>query len=65
MTQAMIEIFKIINTLCHGDTTSASVYGKCDKNRTASSIKITFGHSKKHRDDLKQLVLVFGGKFRE
>jgi len=56
LTQAMIEIFQIINTVCHGDTTSASVYGKCDKNRTANSIKITFGHSKKHRDDLKQLV---------
>ena len=56
LTQAMIKTFQIETSLCHGDTTSASVYGKCDKNRTANSIKITFGHSKKHRDDLKQLV---------
>lgn len=56
LTRRMIEEFGIQTELCHNDTTSASVYGNCDKNRTDKSIKISFGYSKKHRDDLKQLV---------
>ena len=56
ITQHMIREFNIINNICHNDTTSASTYGNCDKNRTANSIEITFGYSKKHRQDLKQLV---------
>ena len=56
ITQNMISVFDIHNDLCHNDTTSASVYGECNKNRTTDSIKITFGYSKKHRKDLKQLV---------
>ena len=56
ITQNMIHQFNILTDVCHNDTTSASVYGECDNNKTADSIKITFGHSKKHRQDLKQLV---------
>jgi len=56
ITQHMIQEFNIKNDICHNDTTSASTYGNCDKNRTSKSIAITFGYSKKHRQDLKQLV---------
>jgi transposase len=52
----MISEFNIENDLCHNDTTSASVYGECSNNKTAHSLKISFGYSKKHRQDLKQLV---------
>jgi len=33
-----------------------SVYGDADNNKTEESIRIGFGHSKKHRSDLKQLI---------
>lgn len=56
ITQHMIQEFNIKNDICHNDTTSASTYGNCNKNRTSDSIEITFGYSKKHRQDLKQLV---------
>ena len=56
LTQRMINEFKIETDLCHNDTTLVSVYGQCNKNKTEDSIKITFGYSKKHREDLKQLV---------
>jgi transposase len=52
----MIQEFNIKNDICHNDTTSASTYGNCDNHRTSKSIEITFGYSKKHRQDLKQLV---------
>jgi transposase len=48
--------FNIETDVCHNDTTSASVYGDCDNNKTENSVKITFGYSKKHRQDLKQFV---------
>ena len=41
--------------MCHNDTTSASVYGQYNK-KTSEGINITFGHSKKHRQDLKQFI---------
>jgi transposase len=56
ITQHMIREFNILTNTCHNDTTSASVYGDCDNNKTDDSIRIAFGHSKKHRQDLKQLV---------
>jgi len=56
ITQNMIREFNIVNDICHNDTTSVSTYGNCSKNRTSDSIEITFGYSKKHRQDLKQLV---------
>jgi transposase len=56
LTSHMIEVFQIETQICHNDTTSASVYGQADNNKTEKSIKLTFGHSKKHRKDLKQLI---------
>lgn len=53
ITKRMIEEFQIQNEVCHNDTTSASFYGQADNNKTDKSIKITFGYSKKHRQDLK------------
>lgn len=56
ITQQMIKAFEIENKVCHNDTTSVSVYGDADNNQTDKSIRISYGHSKKHRSDLKQLV---------
>ena len=56
ITGNMIDIFKIESQLCHNDTTSVSMYGDADNNKTDQSIQVTFGHSKKHRKDLKQFV---------
>ena len=56
ITQNMIDVFKIQTDAAHNDTTSVSFYGNADNNRTSSSIRVTFGHSKKHRKDLKQLI---------
>ncbi len=56
ITRNMIEAFQIQSPVCHNDTTSVSVYGNADNNKTDRSIRVTFGHSKKHRKDLKQLV---------
>ncbi len=56
ITKKMISQFDIESPICHNDTTSISTYGNCDKNQTDKSVKITFGYSKKHRQDLKQLV---------
>jgi transposase len=56
ITRNMIDVFQIQSQVCHNDTTSVSVYGNGDNNKTDSSIRITFGHSKKHRKDLKQLI---------
>jgi transposase len=56
ITRKMIEEFEIENDVCHNDTTSASVYGDCDNRGTEGGVRIAFGYSKKHRQDLKQLV---------
>ncbi len=56
ITQQMINEFEIEYDIVHNDTTSASVYGKYDNSDTDGRIKITYGFSKKHRQDLKQLV---------
>lgn len=56
ITRHMIEVFQIQSQVCHNDTTSVSVYGNADNHKTDHSIRIAFGHSKKHRKDLKQLV---------
>jgi transposase len=55
ITREMISEFKIENDICHNDTTSASVYGEYN-NKTSEGVNITFGHSKKHRQDLKQFI---------
>jgi transposase len=56
ITGNMIDVFKIESQECHNDTTSVSMYGDTDNNKTDQSIQVTFGHSKKHRKDLKQFV---------
>jgi transposase len=56
ITRHMIDLFGIQTRICHNDTTSASVYGDCDNHLGTDSIEITYGHSKKGRDDLKQFV---------
>jgi len=56
ITKHLIKIFGIQNDICHNDTTSGSTYGDCANKKTSESITIDFGHSKKHRKDLKQFV---------
>ena len=56
ITANMIDVFNIESQRCHNDTTSVSMYGDADNNKTDQSIQITYGHSKKHRKDLKQFV---------
>jgi len=56
ITGNMIDVFKIECQACHNDTTSVSMYGDAEKNKNDQSIQVTFGHSKKHRKDLKQFV---------
>ncbi len=56
ITRTMIDTFQIECDTCHNDTTSVSFYGDAPKNDPNHSIQITFGHSKKHRNDLKQLI---------
>ncbi|MGA8241076.1 MAG: IS1634 family transposase, partial [Desulfobacterales bacterium] len=56
ITGNMIDVFQIESEACHNDTTSVSMYGDADNNKTEQSIQVSFGHSKKHRNDLKQFV---------
>jgi len=56
ITRHMIQAFNVETSICHNDTTCAFVYGDCDNNKSDQSIKVTFGYSKKYRNDLKQLV---------
>ena len=51
--------FKFGTHLLHADTTSFNVYGDYDNGDEEDfrTIRITYGHSKDHRDDLKQFVL--------
>lgn len=56
ITGNMIDVFQIQSQACHNDTTSVSMSGNADNNKTEHSIQVTFGHSKKHRKDLKQFV---------
>ena len=56
LTRQMLTRFEIDSAVCHNDPPSASVSGHYSATRTDQSIRITFGDSKKHRGDLKQLV---------
>ncbi len=56
ITANMIDVFNIDSQACHNDTTSVSMYGNAENNKTEQSIQITYGHSKKHRNNLKQLI---------
>jgi len=60
ITRQMIDSFEIGYDIIHNDTTSASVYGRYDQPDTEGGISITYGFSKKHRKDLKQLMAYSG-----
>ncbi len=47
----------LLGTLNHLDTTSISVEGRYNGDEEPEVIKITHGHSKDHRPDLKQIML--------
>lgn len=49
----------LLDTSAHFDTTSLSVFGEYETEAESSSdeFKITHGHSKAHRPDLKQMIL--------
>jgi transposase len=54
----------LLGSLAHLDSTSMSVEGEYEKGSGENVIKLTYGHSKDHRPDLKQAVmsLVVSGK---
>jgi len=54
----------LLGELAHLDSTSMSVEGKYDNCTEENVVKLTYGHSKDHRPDLKQVVmsLVVTGK---
>ena len=57
LTRHMLEEFGISVASAHCDTTTASVYGAyAAQSSQAHGISLTFGFSKKHRGDLKQLI---------
>jgi transposase len=47
----------LLGELAHLDSTSLSVEGKYEKGSQENAIKLTYGHSKDHRPDLKQAVM--------
>jgi transposase len=54
----------LLSSLAHLDSTSMSVEGQYEVGDDASVVKLTYGHSKDHRPDLKQVImsLVVSGK---
>jgi transposase len=63
MTEAAMSIIKIYNipvSSIHADTTSKSLYGAYESNGDEDEIEITYGHSKDHRPDLKQILFGLG-----
>ena len=55
LSQNAVRRFGIESRNVHFDTTSISVYG--DYDQTDEPFKITYGHSKDHRPDLKQFLI--------
>jgi len=55
LSQNALKRFKIDSNNVHFDTTSISVYG--DYVLSGEPFKITYGHSKDHRSDLKQFLI--------
>ena len=55
LSQNAVALFDIDARKVHFDTTSISVYG--DYEFTQEPFKITYGHSKDHRPDLKQFLI--------
>lgn len=54
----------LLSSLAHLDSTSMSVEGQYEVGSDDSVVKLTYGHSKDHRPDLKQVImsLVVSGK---
>ena len=48
---------KVSSKFAHNDTTSFSLTGKYDADTDEHEVKITYGYSKDHRPDLKQIIL--------
>lgn len=53
----IVETFGIRLEKIHYDTTSVSMWGTYDSSTGQPAVMITFGHSKAHRPDLKQIVM--------
>lgn len=47
----------LLGSLAHLDSTSMSVEGQYEKDSKENVINLTYGHSKDHRPDLKQIVM--------
>ena len=52
----LVEVFGLCLDLIHYDTTSVSFWGTYDPQTGQPAVVITFGYSKDHRPDLKQVV---------
>lgn len=48
---------KLLGRSVHGDTTSLKVYGNYELDDDPDAIDVTYGYSKDHRPDLKQVML--------
>jgi transposase len=53
----IVEVFGLKLSEIHYDTTSVSLWGTYDAESGQPAVLITFGHSKDHRPDLKQVVV--------
>lgn len=53
----LVEVFDLGLDVIHYDTTSVSFWGTYDAQSGQPAVLITFGYSKAHRPDLKQVVL--------
>ena len=53
----LVEVFGLCLDIIHYDTTSVSFWGTYDAQSGQPAVVITFGYSKDHRPDLKQVVL--------
>lgn len=52
-----VEVFGLCLDMIHYDTTSVSLWGTYDPQSGQPAVLLTFGYSKDHRPDLKQVVL--------
>ncbi len=57
LSTPLVEVFGLCLDLIHDDTTSVSLWGTYDPQRGQPAVLLTFGYSKDHRPDLKQVVL--------
>jgi transposase len=57
LSARLVDVFEVCLEVIHYDTTSVSFWGTYDAQREQPAVLITFGYSKAHRPDLKQVVL--------